>query len=136
MAVYQNRLITIIYREDTGILTVTWSNSKPYDLAEVQESIKKVIDTIKEYQCRKLLIDASVADVSMDDGVFKAILTQFVSELNQSGIQKLARIITSDQKREEQIQNIRNKLGVSYEFYDISNREQALKWLIDSDNKG
>jgi len=131
MAIYQNRLITLNYREDSGILTVTWTNLKPYDLSEVQESTAKVIEMIKIYNCRKILIDASQGHVSMDDETFGTVLTSFVSDLSKSGIQKLARIITSDQKREEQVQAIRSKISPNYQFYDISNREQALHWLME-----
>jgi hypothetical protein len=132
MIVYQNSLITLTYFQEADILSVTWPNPKPYSSAEVQESITKVFETIKNYNCRKLLIDASGAEISMENEEFRRVLSDFVSELSNLGIQKLARIITSDLEREENISNFHNKLSIPYKFYDISNRQQALNWLMES----
>ena len=129
MTLYQNRLITLSFNQDTGILTVTWSNTSPYDSEEVQQSVNKVIEAIKEYKCQKLLIDASVANFSMDDAELIEVLTNFAYDLSQTSIRKLARIITSDAAREEKNRTIRNGFTFPFEIYDISNREQALHWL-------
>lgn len=118
--------------EDTNILMVTWTNSTPYDLVEVQQSIEKVIETINKHQCRKLLIDASEANLPVDDEAITTALTDFAIKLGETGIKKLARIITSDQAREVRVQSIRDKVSLPFQIYDISNREQALHWLKEN----
>jgi hypothetical protein len=132
MIAYQNRLLTLTFMEDTDILMVTWTNSAPYDLVEVQQSIDKVIETINKYECRKLLIDASEANLPVEDEAITTALTDFAIKLGETGIKKLARIITSEQAREVRVQAIRDKFKLPFQIYDISNREQALHWLKEN----
>ena len=129
MIAYQNRLLFLTIIEDEGILVVTWTDSVPYDAAELQASIDKVIETINKFEIRKLLIDASEATMAMDDETIRIALVGFAKQLGKTGVKKLARVITSDQTRETRVQSIREEVSLPFEIYDISNREQALKWL-------
>ena len=129
MIAFQNRLIALTYLKDADILIVTWSDSAPYDTDEIQQSIDKVIETIVQFNCPKLLIDASAANMEMDDATIKITLTDFAEKLGKTGLKKLARIITNDQTRETRVQQIREEVSLPYQIYDISNREQALRWL-------
>lgn len=129
MTNYQDRLITLSWMEDVDILSVTWSESVPYNTSEIEQSIDKVIETIKNYNCKKLLIDASEAHFLSDDELLRITLTDFGTKLSKTGIEKVARIITSDQTREARIQTIRTEVSFPFKIYDISNREQALHWL-------
>ena len=113
-------------------MIVSWTNTTPYDMVEIQHSFDKVIETINKHKCRKLLIDASVANLPVDDETISATLTNFAIKLGETGIEKLARIITSDQAREERVQTIRDKITLPFQIYDISNREQALHWLKEN----
>lgn len=129
MIAYQDRLLFLTVIEEEDILVVTWTDSVPYDAAELQRSIDKVIETLHKLHCRKLLIDASVARMAMEDEEIRGILVGFAQELAKLGLEKLARIITSDQSREARVQSIRDEVFLPFHIYDISNREQALKWL-------
>ena len=110
-------------------MIVSWSNSSAYDVLEFRQSIDKVIETIKNYHCRNLLIDASEAIIALEDEVLTAALSDFATKIGQTGIKKVARIITSSQIREEKVQAIRDEIVLPFEIYDISSREQALHWL-------
>ena len=129
MIAYQNRLLFLTIIEDENILVVTWTDSVPYDAAELQGSIDKVIETINKFQIRKLLIDASEATMAMEDEPIRIVLVGFAQQLSKLGLEKLARIITADQTREARVQSIRDEVFLPFQSYDISNREQALKWL-------
>ena len=132
MIAFQNRLLSLNIIEDEDILVVTWTNSVPYDAAELQDSINKVIETIIKFHCRKLLIDASEASMAMEDEAIRATLVDFAKQLGKTGIKKMARIITSDQSREARVQSIRDEVSLPFQIYDISNREQAIKWLKEN----
>ena len=110
-------------------MIVSWSNSSAYDVLEFRQSIDKVIETINNYHCRNLLIDASEAIISLEDEALAAALSDFATKIGQTGIKKVARIITSSQIREEKVQAIRDEIVLPFEIYDISSREQALHWL-------
>lgn len=130
--IYQNRLITITYLEEVDILIVSWHTQEPYDAAELHQTIEKVIELINNYHCKKLLIDASEANFSIEDDAVNAALTDFAYKLRETSIRKLARIITADQSRERGVQAIRDKISLPFHIYDISNREQALNWLKEN----
>lgn len=132
MIAHQDRLLTISFIKESDILIVSWSDSRPYHAAELQQSIDKVIETITNYKCRKLLIDASEANLDMDDETIRIALVGFAKQLAQTGVQKVARIITSNHTRETRIQSIREEVTLPFQIYDISNREQALKWLQET----
>jgi hypothetical protein len=132
MIAFQNQFITLSYLEEADILIVSWSNSAPYTAVEIENTFDKVIETINKYHCRKLLIDASEANMSMENKEISTALTNFAVKLGETGIEKLARIITSNQSREEGVQSIRSKISLPFQIYDISNREQAIHWLKQS----
>jgi hypothetical protein len=115
--------------EDVDILSVIWSDAALHNADELQLSIDKVIETIENYKCRKLLIDATAAQLLMNNAILRDALTAFAVKLSKTGVEKVARIITSDQTREERVESIRNEIAFPFKIYDISNREQALHWL-------
>ncbi len=133
MIVFQNSLITLTQIPDSDILTVTWTNTEPYSLVKAEQSIREVVLEINKLNFQNLLIDASGADMVMDGAAFRNILTDFVSALRQTGIKKVARIITSDLSREKENTSIRSEQTLPFQIYDISNREKALMWLLDKE---
>jgi len=132
MIVFQNSLITLTYIPDSEILTVTWTNTEPYPSVKAEQSIQEVIAEIDKFNCSGLLIDASGADVAMEDAAFRTTLNNFISALSQTPVKKVARIITSDHSREGSNISSRSEKTLPFQIYDISNREQAIRWLKES----
>jgi len=127
--VYQNSLITLTYAPETDILSVDWPNFEPYATLEIRESLLKLVEIVRNYDVKKLLIDASKANIGMNDDAYRAILLEFAGELEKTHIQKLARIKTQDPSREVKVTTLRSAMPFPYDFQNFSTEQEALAWL-------
>jgi hypothetical protein len=131
MIVYQNSLITLNYTPETDVLLVEWPSFEPYAILEVMQTLQKLIEVINNYNVRNLLIDASKANINMTGEDYSAIFVELITDLENTHIQKLARVMTPDPLREEKVYTMRQQRIIPYDFRDFRTKEEALNWLVN-----
>ncbi|MGV3541205.1 MAG: hypothetical protein ACO1OQ_15420 [Rufibacter sp.] len=135
MILFQNRLIVLDYDPKTDILSVEWPSLSPYDLLEIEQALKKLVEYIRDYDVKNLLIDSTRAAIhpDMDMERYQAIVTEFALSLTQTRLQKSARIMHTDHVREATSQEISAKITkkakLVIENRNFTGKEQALAWL-------
>lgn len=134
MILHHNSLIKLEYSPATDILQVNYPDLYSYQLAEVRHSLSIMVDTIRNYDVKRLLLDASVTSIHISDEENSELNINLAAELSKTRLQKVARIHPLSPTRETIAQNnidmmLRSGL-ISYQLRTFSNRSQALIWLM------
>lgn len=136
MILYQNALIKLDYNPSTDILFIEWPHVEPYTLPEIRRTLELVVEYIRNYDVKKLLIDGSKTQVSpqLEEVEYKALVTQFVQDLKKTRLQKAARIITQDKVREarskELAAELKQEVQLTVQDRSFATRSEALEWLL------
>ncbi|MCC9167374.1 STAS/SEC14 domain-containing protein [Pontibacter harenae] len=132
MILYQNDIIKLEYAPAIDVLFIEWPDFQELIMPEVKASIKVLIENIRNYDVKYLLIDVSKSVVKLSGEEYKAIMVQFVYDLvNTTRLQKMARIVTTDAEREKRISEIRDETNPSFQYKTFTNREEAMAWLVE-----
>ena len=137
MILHKDSLIELNYDVATDVLRVHWPDLSGFTMPEINYSLKKLIDTLRHYDIKKLLIDSrtsSVADITREE--HHMVLLNFAKKLMTTRLEKLARIQTKDNNRENMVaqtaEEAINDLGIQYQFQNFSDETTALNWLNDN----
>ncbi|WP_181306849.1 hypothetical protein [Rufibacter sp. XAAS-G3-1] len=133
MLLYQDTLLQLEYDPATDILEITWPDLEPEVLPEIRQAFQMLVETIRNYDVKKLLVDGRKATINISDEENSLLMLKIAQELDATRLQKVARIESSDLKRETQAAENRIKiqhiLGVHFEMVNFSDRTLALAWL-------
>ncbi|WP_207431892.1 hypothetical protein [Sabulibacter ruber] len=133
MLLYKDGLLELNYEVTTDILSVRWPDLKFFSIAEIQYSLNKLVDALKHYDIKKLLIDSTSSTVEISEEEQKTIAYKFALMLQGTRVQKVARIINPDIKREQRSQKISGELTkemtFTIQFENFPDQASALSWL-------
>lgn len=129
MVLYDNSLVRLNYDPATDILDVDCPDFNPLMMTEVKEAFSVIVDTVKHYDVKKLLIDSSKATIDTSDHEHKAVLIKFARDLMSTRLQKLARVGTRDILREKNVSEAREEALFSIAFQSFPEKAAALAWL-------
>lgn len=133
MILRKSNLMTFDYNPATDILFVEWPDIHDFFIQEIEEEIRVLVDTIKHYDVKKLLIDTSKAVIEVNDTQYKAILASFAHSLAvNTRLKKLARVSSNNSSREKLVDESKDASLVAEKiaFQNFTNKNAALEWLI------
>lgn len=124
------------YDVATDILVVKWLASETSTSLELGYSMALLVDKVRSYDIKKLLIDAREDVVGITDEEYVDINVKFANNLASTRLERVARLGTTNINRENFVKSLvddvqllpQTKL-VYKEFNDESN---ALEWLQDN----
>ncbi|PRY15530.1 hypothetical protein CLV24_102151 [Pontibacter ummariensis] len=133
MLIY-NGIITLDYDPTTDILATSMPDVREFAFPEVSFCLGLIVDNVRVYDIKKLLLDSSKSVIEVEDEAYKAITTKFAMDLMGTRLQKLARVGTVDLKREEKSTKLsaelRQELNLPMEFKNFTSRAEAMDWLL------
>lgn len=130
MILHQNGLFTLDYTPATDILFVKWPNSQFVVLGEIRQTFQILVENIRNYDIKYLLIDAQHTSLEVDAQEYKATLLQFAQDLHTTRLRKMARLMSGDEIRERHLQELlEQQLLLSFEVQNFEDRTTALAWL-------
>lgn len=136
MILHHNSLIKLDYSPATDILQVNYPDLYSYHLAEVRHSLAIMVETIRNYDVKRLLLDASVTDINISDEENRELSLKLATDLAKTRLQKVARIQPKSPERETKAQaNISNMQTIGllpYQLRTFGNRADALAWLMEN----
>lgn len=124
-----NKLLTLDYDPAKDVLTVEWPNFEAYALPELRHILDSVVETVRSYDIKHLLIDARSAVIAVEQKEYDEIAGNFAHSLLTTRLKKLARLITHSSIRETHVQNFKQKANFSFEVESFATKEEALLWL-------
>jgi len=133
MILHQDLLLELVYDVRTDVLSVQWPDIKDVSVSELEFSFQKLLDTISHFDIKKLLIDSSKSVVTLDDKIYKPLLFRLVLAFNNTRLQKMARIISENEYRENLLKSyvaeIKHKETIAFRTKEFEKQETALAWL-------
>ncbi|MDQ3290557.1 MAG: hypothetical protein M3Q05_04635 [Bacteroidota bacterium] len=126
-------IINLDYNPTTDILVTSMPDVRQFGMSEVSFCLNLIVDNIRNYHIKNLLLDSSKSIIEVEDEVYKNITLRFGMDLMNTNLKKLARVGTIDKKREERSAKlsgeISQELQLPIEFKNFSNRVEAMEWL-------
>jgi len=133
MIIYSG-IITLNYNPATDVLDTSMPDVKQFGLSEVSFCLQLIVESIRNYDIKKLLLDSSKSVVEVEDEPYKAVTTKFGTELMGTRLKKIARVATADARREEKSATVsaelRRELNFPVEFRNFTSKAGAMEWLL------
>ena len=135
MILEQTSVITLDYNPATDILQVDYPDVVAFQLPEIERSLKLLVNAIRNYDVKKLLLDASKTTIEVSPEENTAVTLQLAADLVNTRLQKVARIQPADNQRETMAQNNINQVKLSgllpYQLQTFTNKSDAMAWLVN-----
>src|SRR5690349_20403673 len=132
--VLHDGIITLDYNPAQDVLITSMPDIKTFGLSEVSYCLGLIVEHIRNYAIKKLLLDSSNSVVEVEDEAYKTITTQFAINLMSTRLKKLARVGTTNAHREESSakisQEIKQELNLPIEYKNFNGRAEAMEWLL------
>lgn len=136
MLLHRDGLIELNYEVTSDILSVKWPDMSNSSFSEIEHSINKLVETLKHYDIKKLLIDGRGTNLEVADEDHRALAHRFAQELQETRLQKLARLASENKQLEKKSQEIGAKVQESiplpFVIQTFSAEPDALRWLMAS----
>ncbi|WP_210462829.1 hypothetical protein [Rufibacter roseolus] len=126
MIIYENGFVKIHYDPAEDIMFATLPQIDNSLFTEVRRSYDIVVDHVKSYDVKKLLIDASQTQVKVPEEVLLPIFSHFIKGLSSSRLQRLARIISSNISRERIIELTFMHTSPPFQYEGFPHSHQAI----------
>jgi hypothetical protein len=133
MILYQDSLIVLDYNPVTDVLVVQWPDFQKFSLAQIEDSFRLLVENIKRYDIKKLLIDSGATHTDANNKDYLALIYQLGKNFNTTRLEKIARVVTKNPVWEGQLSGSTEKLQSDYqsdiEYLNFDDKEAALAWL-------
>lgn len=133
MILLQNTVLKLEYNPATDILQVKYPNLHSYHMSEIKHNLAIMVENIRNFDVRKLLLDASQTIVEISDADNRQVTMELAAQLAKTRLIKVARVHPVDLKAEvraqENIQAIQKIIPLPYEIGTFDSVEEALEWL-------
>lgn len=129
MILFNNGLIVLNYEPATDILSVDMPTVNNLNVSEIGGSLSIIVDHVRNYDVKRLLVDARSTVVDIDEDTYTAIVSEFSRNLLTTRIQKVARIVTTSTVRENVVQKVYGNQNLPIEFKSFTEITPALEWL-------
>ncbi|MHA6250070.1 hypothetical protein ACXYMU_19210 [Pontibacter sp. CAU 1760] len=133
MILFQNSLIKLDYNPGKDILCVNYPDLHDYLLSEIKHSIGIIIDTVRNYDIKFLLLDGrqTISTTPTQEG--RDIALTLATGLAQTRLRKLARLESQnpdvEQRAKENVAAVHTALAPPFDIKNFSEEQEALTWL-------
>ena len=124
-----NQFIKLEFNPATDTLFVEWPNIHDYTLYELHFILTDLINTVRNYDIKKILADSRKSTVTLPEQEYSAIVEQFAKDLSTTRLQKLARLTTGLGYREKAAEKAADGVNGAYSVRSFYTMEEALAWL-------
>ena len=131
MVLHTDRYFEHIYDVKYDLVCVKWPTIENLYLPEILNSIKLLVENIRNYNIRHLLIDATETKAPSSNEDANKVVNALLNGLENSRLEKLARVESEIQERESMLKQMIPEINrsVNYEIKFFKDIASALKWL-------
>ena len=134
MILFENSIIKLDYNPASDILEVAYPDLHDYLLSEIKNSIIVLVNTLTNYDVKKVLLDSSKTVISVSEEASKEVSTYLATSLLKTRTQKLARVQSPSTLVEitahNNIQHIQSSLQLPFQIRNFDNKPDACSWLM------
>ncbi|WP_169788140.1 hypothetical protein [Rufibacter tibetensis] len=136
MLLYHNSILKLEYDPSTDILEMTWPDLTIGHLSEVKQALQTMVETVRDYDIKKLLVDGTKASITIPDQDHTELDLKLAKDFTSTRLQKIARIESTDFKREFKAEKnrhtIHQNLNIPFLMQNFPDRTSALNWLNEA----
>ena len=129
MVIYKNGFLKLDYEPATDILSFEMPNVDDVMMPEMKRSLTVIVEHVRNYDVKRLLLDARHTNISVDEDSYACILSEFYQNLIATRVQKIARLVTLDSKREKVVQKLLDSISLPVELKRFTEASAAFDWL-------
>lgn len=129
MILFKNGFITLDYDPNKDIMFVDMPTVNHVVLPEVREALKIIVEHVRNYDVKNLLVDARNTEVDVSEESYASMVAEFSQNLMATRLKKLARIVTPSPIRENAVKKVYQENKLSIEFQSFTDLASAIKWL-------
>jgi hypothetical protein len=135
MILYRDYIIKLDYDPATDILQVDYPDLQSAQLSEVRHSLTLLVEAIRNYDVKKLLLDASSTSINVSHEESKELTLKLAADLASTRIKKLARVqpinMRDEVRAQENIKNLHKSGLLPYQLQTFATKYEALRWLLE-----
>lgn len=128
-----NGIINLDYNPATDILITSMPDIRQIGLSEASFCLELVVENIRCYDIKYLLLDANKSVMDAEDQTYKAVTTKFAQDLTNTHLKRIARVETPDTRWEEKAAKValelRQELNLPIEYQTFPTKAEVLGWL-------
>ncbi|WP_347157792.1 hypothetical protein [Pontibacter chitinilyticus] len=134
MLLFQNSLIKLDYNPATDIAVAEYPDLHNYLLPEIKHSIDLMVDTLRSYDVKLLILDGTrtVSTVEVEQG--REIAIYLAAGLMKTRLQKLARMQSVadnvEQRAQDNVKHIEKTQVPPFQIQAFTSRAEAIEWLL------
>lgn len=130
MILFESPLIRLEYSPATDILTADLSAAYEFYLMEVREAFDTLVKNARHYDVKRVLMDSRKRIIQIEEDKYAALLADFLNDLKTTRLQKLARLHTGNNTRENLVKTMQQQVNYGFLLKTFTDKDQAIEWLI------
>lgn len=134
MILHKDGLTEMEYDVTADLLKVRWLDSKRSTEPELNYTIGILLDKIRNYDIKKLLIDAREDVEGVTDEEYVEMNVNFAKLLANTRLVKVARLGTNNLNRENFIQELAEDIlslpDTKLQYHNFRDEQTAIQWLL------
>lgn len=131
MILHKDRYFEHVYDVKHDMVCIKWPTIESLYLPEILNSVRILVENIKNYNIKNLLIDATETQPHSSHEDADKVVNAFIDGLKRTQLEKLARVESANQERETLLKDMVPSLalGCSFEIRFFKDIPSALTWL-------
>ncbi|MBF9255044.1 hypothetical protein I2I11_17230 [Pontibacter sp. 172403-2] len=136
MVLFQNSIVKLDYNPATDILEIEYPDLHGYLLLEIKHNIDIIVDIIKSYDVKRLILDSTRTVISVSEEESREIAMYLAMGVMKTRVQKVARLESYNSTLEEAAQNnvrhIEESQLLPFLIKNFTCKADAVAWLTGS----
>ena len=133
MVLFQNSFIRLDYTPATDILVIEYPDLHGYLLPEIKNSINILVENVRNYDVKKLLLDSTRTISSVTEEESREVATYLAKGLMKTRVQKVARLqsasTTVEKLAQGNLKHIQESGALPFQLKNFTNKADALEWM-------
>lgn len=136
MILLQNSIVKLDYNPATDILEIEYPDLHGYLLLEIKHNINLIVDIIKGYYVKRLLLDSTRTVISVSEEESREIATYLAVGIMKTRVQKVARLqslnTTVEKTAQGNVRHIEESQPLPFQIQNFTSKTEATAWLMGS----
>lgn len=133
MILFENSIVKLDYDPATDILEIAYPDLHGYLLPEIKHTISIMVDYIRNYDVKKLLLDSSRTEIFVSAAESKEVASFLAAGIGTTRVEKVARVQSPseavEQTAEGNIRHLRQAQQLPFELQNFTGKPEAVAWL-------
>jgi len=134
MILFQNSIVKLDYSPATDILEVEYPDLHDYLLPEIKYTINLMVDIIKSYDVKRLLLDSTRTVVAVSEEASREVATYLAAGIVTTRVQKVARLQSPntavEKTAQDNVRHIEVAQALPFQIQNFTSTSEAVAWLM------